>query len=150
MAKPINISYKPIDEIFLRNLGYLGDLSGRELYSKVCLSLGFVQPNSSRDAIVDVFFVLNIARKNKKWLTSKEINTLVDANRSQFLLGKDDSSGSNIRRILKFLMNYGFIERKSSKYRFKDFKDLDLIFQDIINSRVKVIIQKNLDYLKKL
>ena len=48
----------PLSEITLRRYEKPIGLSERDLFRKICLSVGLLQPGDSRDVIVDVFYVL--------------------------------------------------------------------------------------------
>lgn len=146
----MSIENIPVEEVTFRNYGHIGDLKGRDLIQKICLSCGFINTQDSRDVIVDVFFVLVLAGKEKLWLSSKDVEFKVLDVRNSFNLSVKGLAGSNIRRILKQLMDYGFIERVSSKYRFIDFLHPSDIFDTIIDERVTKILGRVKGYFKKI
>jgi hypothetical protein len=78
-------------------------MSQRELVRKVCLSLGMLQPGDSRDIIVDIFLILEEARKSKQWLSSFAIRDKVEELRKSNSLEIKGLAESNIRRQLKRL-----------------------------------------------
>lgn len=146
----MTLENKPFDEVTLRSYGKIGDVKGRELIKKICLSIGLIQINDSRDVVVDVFFALVLANKEKVWLSSKDIEEQVKKIRSEFKLELKGIAGSNIRRILKQLMDYGFIERKASKYRFIDFSHPSEIFGRIVEKKYDKIISRITNYFNKI
>lgn len=146
----MGIENLPVSEVIFRNYGAIGELQGRELIKKICLSCGFIGVNDSRDVIVDVFFVLILAGKKKKWLSSKDIEIEVKDIRKEFNLPLKGIAGSNIRRVLKQLMDYGFIERVSSRYRLRNFLHPSFIFEDIRKMRVDKILDRVSGYFKKI
>jgi Fe2+ or Zn2+ uptake regulation protein len=146
----MDYSNVPFDEITLRSYGDLSEVSGRELVHKICLSLGLLQPQDKRDAIVDVFQVVLLASKKEEWLSSKDVHEKVIENRSSFNLSLDGTAESNIRRILKELRDYGFLEKVKAKYRFVNFDMPSHIFLKIVDKRVNHLVERNLEYLKQL
>lgn len=146
----MKIENQPFDEFTLRSYGVIGDIRGRDLIKKICLSCGLIQVNDSRDVIVDVFFSLILANKTKVWLSSKDIEAKVLEIRTDLSLDLKGLAGSNIRRILKQLMDYGFIERVSSKYRFIDFLHPLEVFERIVDSRYEKVLGRVKGYFKKI
>ena len=67
----------PLSEITLRKYEKPANLEKRELFRKICLSLGILQLGDSRDIIVDILMILVEANKTKERLTSDEINARV-------------------------------------------------------------------------
>jgi hypothetical protein len=140
----MDLSNKPFDEIVLR-LYPKPNASGRELVKKACLGCGLLNPQDSRDVIVDVLNVLIIANKNEEWLTSKEIELRTIETRKYENLSK--TSASNIRRILKVLKDYEFIIRVNAKYRING--SLKDCFQNLVDVRINKIIERNKEYFSK-
>lgn len=146
----MKLDNQPFDEITLRSYGSIGDLKGRDLIKKICLSCGLIQINDSRDILVDIFYVLILANSNKVWLSSKDIEIKVIDMRSEHNLNLIGVAGSNVRRILKQLMDFGFIERVSSKYRFIEFLHPAEIFEKIYFDKVERISNRIRTYFKKI
>lgn len=145
----VDITKKPIDEITLR-LYERPSVTGRELVTKICLSLGLLQPQSSQDVIVDVLHTLILANKQKEWLSSKDIENQVIIERKDENLSLKGTASSNIRRILKQLTDFGIIEKIKAKYRMKEFKEPAEVFEEIIQTKLQKIISRNKDYLKRI
>jgi len=139
------------NEITLKSFGVLSsNIEKRELVKIICISLGLLQEKDKRDVIVDVVYILNLAQKNNELLSSEEIQKKVIDIRNNLNLDLKGTAPSNIRRILKTLIDYGLIERKSSKYFFKGNKKPDEIFKEIIELKIKPILKRNIQYLSKL
>ena len=152
MAKQKTISKDiPLAEITLRRYEKPANLSERELVRKLCLSIGLLQPGDSRDVIVDVLNVLLNAKKEKKELSSEEIEKLVIAERKKHKLPMIGIAPSNIRRQLKRLKDSLLVEKRLNAYRITEHDNLNQIFEDkiekmllpSINSRIK-------EYLKRI
>lgn len=140
----------PFDEITLRSYGNISGLSGRELIKKILISLGLLQPHDKRDIIIDVFHTLYLSKKEKVWLSSKEVNNKVIANRKELNLSINGTAPSNIRRILKQLIDYGLVEKQKARYRVKEFQTLDVVFDQIVEKRFNHIITRITSYMKSL
>jgi len=112
-----------IKEITLRYCEKSTKKTERELIRKMCLSVGLLQPEESRDIIIDILYVLLNAKKQRKKLTLKEI--------------KNNSVGissSNIRRQIYRLRDLLIIERGiKNEYRITEFLSLSEIFEEKIN-----------------
>ena len=72
----------PLAEITLRKYERPFDLERREVFKKICLSLGLLQPGDSRDVIVDVFQVI----VDNKEISSEDIVDKVVKNRKKYKL----------------------------------------------------------------
>jgi len=107
----------PLSEITLRKYEKPYDSSARELVRKVCLSLGLLQPGDSRDVVVDILLALEIARKEKKELTSIEVGEIVKKIRKENSLDEKGLAESNIRRQLKKLRDLMLVDKKNNLYR---------------------------------
>ena len=141
----------PLSEITLRRYEKPSKLSERELVRKICLSVGLLQPGDSRDVIVDIFHVLLKAKKQKKFLDSKEIEKQVIEARKKQKLPLLGIASSNIRRQLKRLKELFLIESIANKYRITEFEDLRIIFEEKIEKYyLKSIIDRIRDYLEAI
>ncbi|MEM4259527.1 MAG: hypothetical protein QXS38_02080 [Candidatus Pacearchaeota archaeon] len=141
----------PLSEITLRKYEKPYDAPKREIFRKVCLSLGLLQPGDSRDIIVDILLVLEEARKQKSMLTSFEIKDRVELLRKQNSLEIKGLAESNIRRQLKRLRDALIIDKTENKYRFAEFLPLSEIFNTKIEKfLIPQIIERIKEYLAKL
>ena len=117
MAKQKTISKEiPLSEITLRRYEKPSKLSDRELVRKLCLSVGLLQPGDSRDVIVDILYVLLKAKKQKKLLSSEEIEKEVIDTRKKQKLALHGIASSNIRRQLKRLRDLFLVEKVKNQY----------------------------------
>lgn len=141
----------PLAEITLRRYEKPYDSSTRELIRKVCLSLGLLQPGDSRDIIVDIFLVLEAARKEKNWLSSFEIRDKVEQSRRKNSLEVKGLAESNIRRQLKRLRDGMLADKQENKYRLSEFAPLSEIFENKIERfLVPQTIERIKEYLDKI
>ena len=104
---------KPLKELILRKYEPPSNLSPREACKRICLSLGLLQSDDSRETIVDIFQILLEAHQKNRELYLKDIKNM--------LIEKGISEGiaeSNIRRHLRRLNEIGFVERVNKRYRF--------------------------------
>jgi len=140
----------PLAEVTLRRYEKPYKLSKRELVKKLCLSLGLLQPGDSRDVIVDVFLSLLNVRKEKKELSSKQIEQAVIKIRKENNLESKGTASSNIRRQIKRLRDIFLVEKVKSKYRINEFGNLNEIFSERIEQfYIKNIFSRIGDYLQK-
>ena len=147
MAKAKTISKEiPLAEITLRRYEKPSKLSERELVRKLCLSIGLLQPGDSRDIIVDILHVLLMARKQKKLLSSEEIEKEVIDSRKKQRLALHGIASSNIRRQIKRLRDLYLVEQVKSSYRITEFEDLGVIFEEKIE---KFYLQSIVDRVKE-
>ena len=147
MAKAKTISKEiPLAEITLRRYEKPSKLSERELVRKLCLSVGLLQPGDSRDIIVDILHVLLMARKQKKLLSSEEIEKEVVESRKKQKLALHGIASSNIRRQIKRLRDLYLVEKVKSSYRITEFEDLGVIFEEKIE---KFYLQSIVDRVKE-
>lgn len=141
----------PLGEITLRRYEKPYSASPRELMKKICLSLGFLQPGDSRDIIVDIFIILEEARKEKIWLSSFEIRDKVEKHRKQHSLESKGLAESNIRRQLKRLRDALLVDKQENKYRISEFAPLPELFESKIESfLIPQTIERIKEYLAKL
>ncbi len=141
----------PLSEITLRRYEKPSKLSERELVRKLCLSIGLLQPGDSRDVIVDILHVLLKAKKQKKLLTSDEIEKeVIDARKKQNLALHGIAS-SNIRRQLKRLRDLFLVEKVKNQYRINEFEELSIIFEEKIEKfYLKLIVDRVREYFESL
>jgi len=136
----------PLAEITLRKYEKPSKLTERELVRKLCLSIGLLQPGDSRDVIVDILHILLKAKKQKKGLSSEEIeNQVIKARKKQKhpLIG---IASSNIRRQIKRLRDIFLVEKIKNSYRITEFEDLSVIFEEKIE---KFYLNSILDRVKE-
>ncbi len=141
----------PLSEITLRRYEKPYESSKRELVRKICLGLGLLQPGDSRDIIIDILLVLDIARKEKKELTSFDIQKLVRDMRKENSLEEKGLAESNIRRQLKKLRDLMLVDKKRNLYRLSEFEPLSNIFDKKIQGfLIPQITERIKEYLEKL
>ena len=141
----------PLAEITLRRYEKPSKLSDRELVRKLCLSIGLLQPGDSRDVIVDILYVLLIAKKQKKQLTSEEIEKEVVNARKKQKLALHGIASSNIRRQLKRLRDLFLVEKIKNSYRIAEFEDLNVIFEEKIEKfYLKSIVDRVKEYFESI
>ncbi|MFH0868391.1 MAG: hypothetical protein V1831_03685 [Candidatus Woesearchaeota archaeon] len=146
MAKTISKEI-PLAEITLRRYEKPSKLSERELVRKLCLSVGLLQPGDSRDVIVDIFHVLIKAKKQKKLLSSEEIEKEVINSRKKQNLALNGIASSNIRRQLKRLRDLFLVEKVKNQYRITEFEELNIIFEEKIEKfYLKSIVDRVKEY----
>lgn len=152
MTKPKTISREiPLAEITLRRYERPSKLSERELVRKLCLSIGLLQPGDSRDIIVDILHVLIKAKRQKRELSSNEIEKQVINARKKQKLALHGIASSNIRRQLKRLRDLFIVEKVKNNYRINEFEELGIIFEEKINKfYVNSIIDRVKDYFDAL
>ncbi len=141
----------PLSEITLRKYEKPSSLERRELFRKICLSLGLLQLGDSRDIIIDILMILVEANKNKDKLTSDEINTRVGELRKKYSLPDKGLAESNIRRQLKRLRDYMLIDKQENKYFLIEHCTLKDIFEKNIEKFViPPIIERIKEYLGEI
>lgn len=122
----------PLAEITLRKYEKPFDLDRRELVRKLCLSTGLLQPGDSRDVIVDILLVILEARKEKKELSSEDIQQLVIASRKDAKAVLQGIASSNVRRQLKRLRDMFLVEKIRNRYRICEHDNVSKIFEEKI------------------
>ena len=141
----------PLAEITLRRYEKPSKLSERELVRKLCLSIGLLQPGDSRDIIVDILHVLIKAKRQKKELSSEEIEKEVIEARKKQKLALHGIASSNIRRQIKRLRDLFIVEKVKNNYRINEFDELANIFNEKINKfYVSSIVDRVKDYFEAL
>ena len=150
MAKTISKEI-PLAEITLRRYEKPSKLSDRELVRKLCLSIGLLQPGDSRDVIVDILHVLLKAKKQKKLLSSEEIEKEVIDSRKRQKLVLHGIASSNIRRQIKRLRDLFLVEKIKNSYRITEFEELSVIFEEKIEKfYLKSIVDRVKEYFGNL
>ena len=141
----------PLSEITLRRYERPYDSSKREIVRKICLSLGLLQPGDSRDVIVDILLVLEDARKEKKEVTSVDVQKKIGEIRKEHSLDIKGIAESNVRRQLKRLRDLMLVDKKSNLYRLSEFEPLSVIFEQKIEQfLIPQTIERIKEYLGKL
>ncbi|MBN1502208.1 hypothetical protein JW930_01580 [Candidatus Woesearchaeota archaeon] len=141
----------PLAEITLRRYEKPYNLSKRELVRKLCLSLGLLQPGDSRDVIVDVFYVLLEAVKERKELASEEIQKQVIDFRKQNNLDELGTAASNIRRQLRRLRQLFLVEKVKNNYRITEFSKLSETFENKLERfLIPSVMQRLKEYLVEI
>lgn len=133
----------PLAELTLRKYEKPYGLKGRELVRKLCLSIGLLQPGDSRDIVVDVLYAL---LKEKRELTSKEVEELVVESRKEHNLPLHGVAPSNLRRQLKRLRDLFLVEKVQNNYRITEKAPLLDIFEEKIE---KFYLQSILSRVKE-
>jgi DNA-binding transcriptional ArsR family regulator len=140
-------SETPLMEITLRRYELPEGLSQRDTLKKICLSLGLLQPGDSRDVIVDILYVLEEAKKERKELSAQEIKDQLLEIRKKFGLSMNGTADSNIRRQLKRLRDLFLVEKIRNNYRILEFMSLEAIFEEKIKKIIlDAIISRNKEY----
>src|SRR3989338_11120887 len=152
MAKQKTISMEsPLAEITLRRYEKPSKISERELVRKLCLSIGLLQPGDSRDVIVDILHVLLKAKKQKKELSSNEIEKEVIEARKKQSLALFGIASSNIRRQIKRLRDLFIVEKVKNNYRINEFDELGTIFEEKISKfYIRSIVDRVKEYFEVL
>ncbi|MDP6600529.1 MAG: hypothetical protein QF798_03785 [Candidatus Woesearchaeota archaeon] len=141
----------PLAEITLRRYEKPSKLSERDIVRKLCLSIGLLQPGDSRDVIVDILHVLLKAKKQKKALTSEEIEKEVINTRKKQKLALQGIASSNIRRQIKRLRDLFLVEKVKNQYRITEFEELNVIFEEKIEKfYLKSIVDRVKEYFESL
>lgn len=121
----------PLAELTLRKYERPYNIKGRDLISKMCLSVGLLQPGDSRDVIVDVFMaLLNNYKKGNRAMTSKEIEDAAVALRKKHNLKVWGVASSNIRRQTKRLRDLYLVEKVANNYRIAENETLSNIYRE--------------------
>ncbi len=152
MAKQKTISREsPLAEITLRRYEKPSKISERELVRKLCLSIGLLQPGDSRDVVVDVLHALLKAKKQKKELSSGEIEKEVIEARKKQSLPLFGIASSNIRRQIKRLRDVFLVEKIKNSYRISEFENLGIIFEEKIEKfYLKSIVDRVKEYFNSV
>ena len=103
-----------------------------------------LQPGDSRDVIVDILKVLLDARKEKKMLSSKEIEQRIKSMRERGV------ASSNIRRQLLRLQRINLVERVKDMYRIKEFLQISELLDDIYKFLIQPTFERIKEYAKEI
>lgn len=122
----------PLAELTLRRYESPHGLSRRELVTKLCLSVGLLQPGDSRDIVIDVLYALLDAAKQREELSSIDIRNRVVKLREDLQLPIHGTADSNIRRQLKRLRDVFLVEKVKNNYRITEFAPTQNIFSEKI------------------
>jgi len=117
-------------ELTLRKYERPFKIKNRDLVSKLCLSVGLLQPGDSRDVIVDVLYSLLL----KKELNSKQIEEEVIKIRKRHKLPMVGIASSNLRRQTRRLRELFLIEKVANNYRITEKEKLHNIYKEKIES----------------
>ena len=141
----------PLAEITLRKYEKPFDAgkNHRELVRKLCLSMGLLQPGDSRDVIVDILYVLLKSKKERKELSSEDIQGLVMQSRKDANLIMAGIASSNIRRQLKRLRDLFLIEKIRNRYRINEHESMNKIFEEKIEQYLlQTVVSRVKDYFE--
>ncbi len=138
----------PLAEITLRKYPKPFNLEQRELVKKLCLSIGLLQPGDSRDIIVDI---LHAFVKQRKELSSKDVENFAIQQRKQLNLPQVGIASSNIRRQLKRLKDLFLIERVGNNYRITENAKFSEIFAEKIEKYyLQTILERVKEYFQAI
>jgi hypothetical protein len=138
----------PLSEITLRRYEKPYNLSKRELIRKLCLSFGLLNPGDSRDVIVDVFYVLLVAKQDEKLISSDEVRDLAIEFRKSEGMDNKGCAASNIRRQIRRLREVLLVEKVKNNYRVTEFGNLLDVYQDKIEKFfIPSILERIKEYL---
>ena len=138
----------PLAEITLRKYEKPYGTERRDIISKLCLSVGLLQPGDSRDIIVDVLHVL---LDSKEGIDSDTVVNKVIEYRDKSKLPLVGIAPSNVRRQLKRLKDLYLIESVKNSYRITEGEKLSVIFQEKIERfYLKSIVERVKEYCEAL
>lgn len=131
-------SETPLSEIVLRKFEKPYSMSVRSAIRRFCVSIGLLQPNDSRDSIVDVLLIFLKAKKERDFLDVSDIKSE---------LGKTDNdiAVSNVRRQIKRLKDYTLVEKRPEGYRLSEFGKLS----EAISRMEKLFVKPSLERIKE-
>jgi hypothetical protein len=135
---------KPILEITLRKFERPGLEDRNELIRKFCISIGLLQPGDSRDVIVDILKIFLDARKEKRVVSSKEVEEKVRQTRTKGV------AASNIRRQLLRLEKVGIVEKYNGGYRLREFMSLSEILDEIKRFVIEPTFERIKEYADRI
>ncbi len=100
---------------------------------------------------MDILHVLVKAKKQKKELSSDEIEKEVIEARKRQKLALHGIASSNIRRQIKRLRDLFIVEKVKNNYRINEFDELGTIFEEKINKfYISSIVDRVKDYFEVL
>lgn len=142
------IKDQPLAEVTLRKYEKPYQLERRDLFRKICLSLGLLQPGDSRDIIVDVLMFIV---ESGKEVSSEEIVVGTIANREKHKLNTNGTAASNIRRQIKRLRDIFLVEKVANNYRVTENAKLVDIFEEKIEQfYLTTIVARVKEYLAEV
>jgi len=124
----------PLFEVTLRKYERPYDLGKRDIVRRVCLSLGLLSPGESRDAIVDMLYVLLEMRKRRQLLTAEGLARRTLGLRKKFKKPGIGVATSNIRRQLARLKELLIVEKIDTGYRITEWMSLEELYQSRIEA----------------
>ncbi len=122
----------PLFEMTFRKYERPYRLGQREAVRRVCLSLGLLQPGDSRDAIVDILYVLLTERKRRRVIGAEDLARRVIGLRKRFKKPVYGVATSNIRRQLARLKEMLIVEKIDTGYRLIEWMTLEELFKERI------------------
>lgn len=138
----------PLLEITLRKYERPYGLSPREVVRRVCLCLGLLQPGDSRDAIVDIMYVLLSERKLRRLIGAEELARRVISLRKRFRKPVHGVATTNVRRQLARLKELLIVEKVGAGYRIIEWMSLEELFRERIGkSLFEESLQRVQEYL---
>ncbi|MGM5483677.1 MAG: hypothetical protein ACQER9_02035 [Nanobdellota archaeon] len=141
-------SDKPIKEYVFRLYEKPVGKNKDDIARIACLSCGLIDPFKHNYVIPEILVILNNKRKFKEWIGSQILRKDLINSRNEKKLSLKGTSYPNIRRSLKLLRDFGFVEKEKAKYRIKNFKSLDEVFEDIVCNDINKVFYRVKEYLK--
>lgn len=137
---------QPISEVTLRKYEKISpDTDRREVYRKLCMSLGILNAGESRDIMIDLFQAIADSRKA---LATKDIMNKVISQRKKYNLPMLGLTYPNVCRQLRRLKQLMLIESRADKYRLNQGDSLKKIFNDrIIKYSIPSIQERINEYI---
>jgi len=127
-----------LQEITIRKYESPQNQPTEELSRRFLLSVGLLQPGDSRDAIVDIFNLLLVARKSRKFLQVEDFLRILEH--------KQGASAPNIRRQLRRLREIKLIEKVGEGYRITEFGSVSSVVDNYI---VPYVINQSVERLRE-
>ena len=144
---PRTISHDtPLFEMTLRKYERPYGLSQREVVRRVCLCLGLLNPGDSRDAIVDIFYVLLSERKRRRLIGAEDLARRVLGLRARFRKPALGVATSNVRRQLARLKELLLVEKVGQGYRITEWMSLDELFGERLD---KVLLDSTVQRIRE-
>ena len=120
----------PLLELTLRKYERPYGLGQRDVVRRVCLCLGLLQPGDSRDAIIDVLYVLLSERKRRRFIGAEDLARRVIGLRRKFKKPVYGVATSNVRRQLGRLRELMLVEKIDKGYRITEWMSLEELFKE--------------------
>lgn len=128
----------PLQEITIRKYENPENQHPREVARRFLLSVGLLQPGDSRDIISDIFIMLLVARKSRKYI---QVDDLILK-----LKDKPGASAPNIRRQLRRLREMKLVEKADGGYRITEFGPISKIVNNYI---VPFVVNQTIERLRE-